>query len=83
MAVGERTSLNQPSKLLGHGLTRRGRNALGEARYGPFRAGDVRHSKPDIGKVRRLLGYAPTHDIAARIEEALPWYLAQAAGNRD
>ena len=30
-----------------------------------FRAGDVRHSQADIGKARRLLGYAPTHDVRA------------------
>nr|WP_314445195.1 SDR family oxidoreductase [uncultured Sphingomonas sp.] len=83
VAVGERTTLNQLFALLGQGLARLGRNALGEARYGPFRAGDVRHSEADIGKAARVLGYLPTHDIAAGIEQALPWYLAHAAGNRD
>lgn len=75
VAVGERTTLNRLFELLGDGLRRHGRNALGEARYGPFRAGDVRHSEADIGKAARLLGYAPTHDIASGIEQALPWYL--------
>jgi len=42
----------------------------------PFRAGDVRHSQADIGKARRLLGYAPTHRLADGIRSALPWYLA-------
>ena len=40
-----------------------------------FRAGDVRHSQADIGKVQRLLGYAPTHRLAAGIAEAMPWYI--------
>ena len=83
VAVGERTSLNQLFALLREGLGRHGRNAPSGATYGPFRAGDVRHSEADIGKAAQLLGYAPTHDIAAGIEEALPWYLAQAAGSRD
>ena len=83
VAVGERTTLNQLFELLRDGLARHGRNALGQASHGPFRAGDVRHSEADITKAARLLGYAPTHDIAAGIEQALPWYLAQAAANRE
>jgi UDP-N-acetylglucosamine 4-epimerase len=42
-----------------------------------------RHSEADIGKAARLLGYSPTHDIGAGIEEALPWYLAHGGGNPD
>ena len=41
-----------------------------------FRPGDVRHSQADIGKARRLLGYAPTHRLADGIGSAMPWYLA-------
>ena len=41
-----------------------------------FRPGDVRHSQADIGKARRLLGYAPTHRLADGIGSALPWYFA-------
>ncbi|GAA4008155.1 SDR family oxidoreductase [Sphingomonas humi] len=78
VAVGERTSLNQLFALLRDGLARHGRPTNGEASYGPFRAGDVRHSEADIAKAREMLGYSPTHDIAAGIEAALPWYLAQA-----
>jgi UDP-N-acetylglucosamine 4-epimerase len=83
VAVGERTTLNRLFQLLQDGLARHGRNARAEASHGPFRAGDVRHSEADIGKAARLLGYAPTHDIAAGLDEALPWYLAQAGGKRD
>lgn len=39
-----------------------------------FRAGDVRHSQADIGKARRLLGYAPVHGVREGLREALPWY---------
>lgn len=83
VAVGQRTTLNQLFELLRDGLARHGRNALGEASYGPFRDGDVRHSEADIGKASRVIGYAPTHDIAAGLDEALPWYLAQAAAKQD
>lgn len=83
VAVGERTNLNQLFELLQEGLQQLGRNATEKASYGPFRAGDVRHSEADIGKAASLLGYAPTHDIRAGIGEALPWYLAQAGSKRD
>ena len=80
VAVGERTTLNQLFALLKEGLERNGRHAPGEATYGPFRDGDVRHSEADVSKAARLLGYDPTHDVAAGIAEALPWYLARRDG---
>ncbi len=51
--------------------------------YGPFRPGDVRHSLADISKARAKLGYAPTHDVAAGLGEALRWYVdhARASGH--
>jgi nucleoside-diphosphate-sugar epimerase len=30
-----------------------------------------------IDKARRLLGYAPTHEVRDGLAEALPWYLSQ------
>ena len=42
----------------------------------PFQPGDVRHSRADIGKARRLLGYAPTHKVDQGLDEALSWYVA-------
>lgn len=77
VAVGERTSLNQLFALLKQDLERHGHVVSGTASYGPFRPGDVRHSEADIAKAAQILGYAPTHDIAAGIAEALPWYLAR------
>jgi UDP-N-acetylglucosamine 4-epimerase len=41
-----------------------------------FQPGDVRHSRADISKARRLLGYAPTHRIENGLDEALSWYVA-------
>jgi UDP-N-acetylglucosamine 4-epimerase len=42
--------------------------------YRPFRAGDVLHSRADIGKAAALLDYAPTHTIAQGLDAALLWY---------
>lgn len=39
-----------------------------------MRDGDIAHSQGDIGKARRLLGYAPTHDIGAGLRQAMAWY---------
>ena len=85
VAVGERTTLNDLFGLLRDGLAERQVHYPLPAAHADFRAGDVRHSLADIGKAQRLLGYAPTHTLAAGIEEALPWYIAstrsrQAAG---
>jgi nucleoside-diphosphate-sugar epimerase len=38
------------------------------------RPGDVRHSLADIGKARRLLGYAPTVGVAEGLARTLAWY---------
>lgn len=76
VAVGDRTTLNDLFGLLRDGLGARQVHYALPAAHGDFRPGDVRHSLADIGKAARLLGYAPTHDLAAGIDEALPWYIA-------
>lgn len=42
--------------------------------FGPERAGDIKHSNADIGKAKRLLGYAPEWDFGKGIHAALDWY---------
>ena len=49
-----------------------------EPPFADFRDGDIRHSLADIGKAGRLLGYAPSHDVAAGLAETADWYLRQA-----
>jgi UDP-N-acetylglucosamine 4-epimerase len=76
VAVGERTTLN--------GLYATLRKLMPDvdapaAVHEDFRAGDVRHSQADVGKAARLLDFAPTHDLAAGLAEALPWYVARFA----
>jgi UDP-N-acetylglucosamine 4-epimerase len=43
--------------------------------FGPFRAGDVRHSCADISRARAVLGFEPVVDLAAGIRATLPWFL--------
>lgn len=76
VAVGDRTTLNQLLEALRQALGENGVRYDKAPVYRDFRAGDVRHSQADIGKAARLLGYAPTHDILAGIQTAMPWYIA-------
>ena len=77
VAVGQRTTLNQLYGMLRERLAARGHERVADAIHGPLRPGDVRHSEADIAKALRQLGYRPTHDIVAGLDQALPWYLAQ------
>jgi UDP-N-acetylglucosamine/UDP-N-acetyl-alpha-D-glucosaminouronate 4-epimerase len=75
VALSARTTLNQLFEMLRHRLL----PAYAHLRhykpvYQDFRPGDVRHSQADIGKARRLLGYAPTHTVELGLDEALEWY---------
>ena len=74
VAVGDRTTLNDLFGLLRSNLAGHGISANVQPAYRDFRAGDVRHSQADIGKARRLLGYAPSHRLAEGIAQAMPWY---------
>jgi len=89
VACGEETSLNELFRLIRSGLSQWQPSLLEiEPKYGPARQGDIRRSLADIGKARRLLGYAPTHRVGAGLDEALNWYAgelspdAQAAAGR-
>lgn len=76
VAVGGRTSLNQLFEALRHALADNGVRYDKRPMHREFRAGDVRHSQADLSKAERLLGYAPSHDIHAGIQAAMPWYKA-------
>ena len=45
-----------------------------EPKFGPDRAGDIKHSNADISKARQLLGYDPQWDFRRGIEAAIEWY---------
>jgi nucleoside-diphosphate-sugar epimerase len=42
--------------------------------YAAPRAGDVKDSQADIGKARRLLGYAPSVSFERGLEATVEWY---------
>jgi len=45
-----------------------------EAKFGPERVGDIKHSNADISKANKLLGYDPEYDFAKGLSEAIEWY---------
>lgn len=77
VALNDRTSLNKLLEMIRARLETRVEN-LPDTRvtHRDFRAGDVRHSLADISKARKLLGYEPTHEISAGLDEAMDWYVA-------
>jgi nucleoside-diphosphate-sugar epimerase len=69
IATGGRVSLNQ--------LFRTIRDLLGvsvEPAYAAPRRGDVRDSRADIEKARRLLGYEPTVSFDEGLRKTIEWY---------
>jgi UDP-glucose 4-epimerase len=45
-------------------------------RHEAARAGDIRHSRADISRARRVLGYEPAVPFAQGLERTLAWYRA-------
>ena len=71
VATGGRISLNELFTTV--------RDLVGakvEAIYAAPRAGDVRDSQADIGKAKRLLGYAPTVSFEKGLANTVAWYRA-------
>lgn len=72
IAFGERTTLNglfeNIKEIAGSDLS---------PKYGPERAGDVRHSLADISKARTLLGYDPSVSVRQGLKTTFEWYRAR------
>jgi UDP-N-acetylglucosamine/UDP-N-acetylgalactosamine 4-epimerase len=78
VAVGGRATLNDLIGNLHTSLTAlKPGLKIPAAQYGPTRVGDVRHSQADISKAKRLLGFAPTHNLLQGLDVAMPWYAAR------
>lgn len=70
VACGEQVSLNEMVEMLCR-IT--GKNIKPE--YGPERTGDVKHSKADISKIQRHLGYQPRVKMYEGLERVYQYYL--------
>lgn len=77
VATGTRVSLRALLAALGRELKR-----PAKARYGPVRAGDIRHSLADIRLARKLLGYRPSVGFDTGLERTVEWYRENSARSR-
>ena len=75
VACGERIDLNALYvKLRDLLAVHRPELATLEPIYGPARAGDIRHSLADIGKIQSGLGYRVVDDVSSGLTKAIDWY---------
>jgi UDP-N-acetylglucosamine 4-epimerase len=80
IALSEGTSLNELFKILRSLLESRYRHVRSlQPAYREFRHGDVRLSKADIHKARRLLGYEPLWGVRQGLARSIDWYVAKLA----
>jgi nucleoside-diphosphate-sugar epimerase len=72
VATGTRIDLNETfavlKKLIGF---------KGEVKYGPERAGDVKHSLADLTRSEKLLGYKPVVNFEEGLKKTVDWYREQ------
>ncbi|OYD44468.1 LPS biosynthesis protein WbpP [Sphingobacterium cellulitidis] len=74
-AVGDRTTLNQLVGYLKEFLTEYDSEIANlKVVHGPNRQGDIPHSLASVEKAKKMLGYAPSHEIKEGLKEATKWY---------
>jgi len=81
VAAGDRTTLKQLFYMLRDELAVTYPLLAGSLPvYGPFRAGDVRHSQADVRQIQDTLGYLSIQNLAEGLKEFLPCYLKSLTG---
>ena len=72
VATGTRVDLNETFQLLKKiiGFT-------GDVKYGPERAGDVKHSLADLSRIEKHLGYGPKVSFEEGLRRTVEWYRGQ------
>lgn len=72
VATGERTSVldifNKISKILGKDI---------KPKFGPRRAGDVKHTLADISKAKNLIKFKPLVEFDEGLEKTVKWFLQE------
>jgi UDP-N-acetylglucosamine 4-epimerase len=75
-AIGGRETLNNLYSAICHGIKKNlPKLEIKEPIYRDFRTGDIRHSNANIDKMRKLLGYEPTHTLESGLSESIAWYI--------
>lgn len=75
IAFGGQVTLNELFDHIRQALADNGITVDQEPVFRDFRAGDVRHSRADISKARKLIGYQPDFSATDGIKEAMAWYI--------
>ncbi len=70
IGCGGQTSINQLASLIGELM-----EVDAKPVYTSPRPGDVRHSRADIRKAQRLLGYQPQVDLKTGLRQTIDWFL--------
>jgi UDP-N-acetylglucosamine 4-epimerase len=74
--IGGRLTLNELYSSINRELEENLENFTAkDAIYRDFRAGDIRHSNANIDKLKKMVGYEPTHDIDKGLFESIKWYI--------
>jgi len=74
LGSGTETSINALVELMRQVV---GEDRFPEVNYAPPRPGEVRRNFVSIARARRLLGFAPTTDLAAGLRQTLAWFEEQ------
>jgi len=74
VATGTRIDLNETFRVL-----KKITGYTGDVKYGPERAGDVKHSLADLSRSQRHLGYTPTVQFEEGLRRTVEWYREQEA----
>ncbi len=72
VATGRRVDLNETFELL-----KKMTGYRGNAKYGPERGGDVKHSLADLSRIQQHLGYRPTVSFEEGLRRTVDWYKHQ------
>jgi len=76
VALNDQTTLTELFNSIRRELiARKPELVIPDPHYRDFRAGDVRHSRADISKAQKLLGYAPKYKIDEGLELSMDWYI--------
>jgi UDP-N-acetylglucosamine 4-epimerase len=75
VALGDRISLNDLFSAIKDALYKNQINIKLEPIYKDFRAGDVKHSRADISKAKKALGYQPSFNVLKGLDKTMPWYV--------
>lgn len=78
IGTGEQITLNRLFEVLREII-----GFEGDLKYGPVRAGDVRHSQADISEARRWLRYEPVVGFEEGLRLTVEWYKENAGKEND